>query len=336
MSANWIVLTSINPPTTAINAISRLTSSGWRAVVVGDRKTPINWVCPGVDYLSIDDQKKLFGPLANIIPYDHYSRKNLGYLYAISHGATRILETDDDNIPYLEFGSNLSEELTINTVSGRTWINIYKNFTSEHIWPRGLPLDEINSVGEVSERPAFRSYPIQQYLADGDPDVDAVYRLIFNREITFERNPPLGIDNGCWVPFNSQNTLFYSKAFPLLYLPCHVSFRMTDIWRSFVAQQALWVQDSGIAFHSATVKQVRNPHNLMRDFIDEIPGYIDNKKIINTLEECAKSLSSLDDMPRVALALWQALERSKIIPTIELSIIEGWMAALAELDKAIE
>jgi hypothetical protein len=29
-------------------------------------------------------------------------------------------------------------------------------------------------------------------------------------------------------------TLFARKAFPLLYLPCDVSFRMTDIWPSFV------------------------------------------------------------------------------------------------------
>jgi hypothetical protein len=27
---------------------------------------------------------------------------------------------------------------------------------------------------------------------------------------------------------------------PLLYLPSHCCFRMTDIWRSFIAQRCLW------------------------------------------------------------------------------------------------
>jgi hypothetical protein len=59
---------------------------------------------------------------------------------------------------------------------------------------------------------------------------------------------------GVWVRFNSQNTVFFLDAFPLLYLPGHVSFRMTDIWRSFVAQAAVSHHDGAIAFHAPTVE----------------------------------------------------------------------------------
>ncbi len=34
-----------------------------------------------------------------ILPHDHYARKNMGYLYAIRAGYSVIVESDDDNIP---------------------------------------------------------------------------------------------------------------------------------------------------------------------------------------------------------------------------------------------
>ena len=39
--AKWIVVTTINPPTQQLIALSQI--PGWKLVVVGDRKTPINW-----------------------------------------------------------------------------------------------------------------------------------------------------------------------------------------------------------------------------------------------------------------------------------------------------
>ena len=70
-------------------------------------------------------------------------------------------------------------------------------------------------------------------LANKDPDVDAIFRLLFKGEYSFDEKKPIILNEDAWTPLNSQNTVFYKKCFPLLYLPCHVSFRMTDIWRSF-------------------------------------------------------------------------------------------------------
>jgi hypothetical protein len=253
----------------------------------------------------------------------------LGYLYAISRGAECILETDDDNIPYENFGHSISKQLSARMIGGTQWVNIYKHFVDELIWPRGLPLDEIHSIGNVSEQIISRSFPIQQYLADLDPDVDAVYRLVLNKEVTFVGKSTFGLEKSSWVPFNSQNTLFYHEAFPLLYLPCHVSFRMTDIWRSFVAQQALWIFGDHIAFLPSTVKQVRNQHNLMRDFEDEIPGYIENKRIIRVLSNRAETLSPSMGLPKVVRELWRAMNVEGIIPDMEMTILDGWLAAMS-------
>ena len=37
-------------------------------------------------------------PLIRVLPWNHFGRKNVGYLYAILHGATTIWDFDDDNI----------------------------------------------------------------------------------------------------------------------------------------------------------------------------------------------------------------------------------------------
>ena len=73
--------------------------------------------------------------------------------------------------------------------------------------------------------------PIQQGLADENPDVDAIYRLVLPLPVQFETGRRIALKRGVWSPFNSQNTAWWPDAFPLLYLPAYCSFRMTDIWR---------------------------------------------------------------------------------------------------------
>lgn len=69
------------------------------ACQVADGKTPTNWSWPNVTLLSVKQQQQLPLRTANLLPYNNYARKALGYLYAIAHGADIIYETDDDNGP---------------------------------------------------------------------------------------------------------------------------------------------------------------------------------------------------------------------------------------------
>jgi hypothetical protein len=334
----WIVVTTINPPGTAIEGISKLCAEGWSAVVVGDTKTPENWSAPGISFLSMDDQKELFGKLAELIPSRHYCRKNLGYAYAMSHGASVILETDDDNVPYKTFGQVLQLDVEGQVVEADGWVNIYKYFTDAPIWPRGLPLDEIRTAPALPDALTTRQCPIQQSLADVDPDVDAIYRLVSNSAVSFEKRLPVIAGENSWVPFNSQNTTFFPKAFPLLYLPCYVSFRMTDIWRSFVAQAALWNHDANVAFCSATVEQIRNEHNLMKDFEDEVPGYLGNTRMAIALNHERNKLAGRRlSVSETAFELWRRCFDEKIIPAKELEVLEAWMEYVAPcIDKVAQ
>lgn len=321
----WIVVTTINRPTKAIHKIAELVaSSGWRCVVVGDKKTPADWSAPGIDYLSYDEQLRMFGRLAELLPANHYCRKNLGYLYAMRHGAEAILETDDDNIPDDRFGKDIDAHVEGELVGDAKWANIYKHFSSRLIWPRGNPLDTIHEAGRLVGAHAANA-PLQQFLADGDPDVDAVYRLLFKEPLYFDKRAPLFLKEGTWCSFNSQNTLFLRDAFPLLYLPCHVSFRMTDIWRSFVAQLGLWSAGRQLVFRSATVVQERNEHNLMRDFSDEVDGYLNNARIVDRLTEVLNT-SRGRALHEVVRAAWVGLRDIGILKDIELEIYDAWAA----------
>lgn len=325
-SEKWIVVTTIQPPTEPIAVLSRMAEQGWSIVVVGDTKTPSNWEANGITYLSIAEQHRIFGQISQLIPVRHYSRKNLGYLFAIQNGATLILETDDDNIAGTDFGVGLFPVVRGETLRHQGWVNVYRYFTDALVWPRGLPLTEIGSVpplGAAESAPC----PIQSFLADDDPDVDAIYRLLYKGQTRFAKRPPVVLNSGTWCPFNSQNTVFFESAFALLYLPCFVSIRMTDIWRSLVAQAALWKHGYRLSFHSATVKQIRNDHNLMHDFADEIPGYLENDRIAATLLHAIAKIGP-GDMQSTARHLWQSLVDIDVVPEKELAVVDMWLDCL--------
>jgi hypothetical protein len=98
---------------------------------------------------------------------------------------------------------------------------------------------------------------------------------------------------------------------------------MTDIWRSFVAQRIAWEYGWKIAFHSATVYQKRNEHDLMRDFEDEVSGYLHNERIAKELD--ATKLSSLPSHIFANLRkCYETLIGMGLVSDKELVLLEAW------------
>ena len=60
-------------------------------LAVGDRKSPFSEWPGGSEFLSLDAQRQMNSKLAGLLPVDHYSRKNLGYLEAIARGCNASL-----------------------------------------------------------------------------------------------------------------------------------------------------------------------------------------------------------------------------------------------------
>lgn len=324
-----IVVTTIFQPSAALKEIAKgAAASGYELIVVGDANSPPDFNLQPCDYHDLARQEKSGLLFAELCPTRHYARKNIGYLLAARAGASFILETDDDNFPHPEFWRTRQLQSSAATLRSAGWVNVYRYFTDANIWPRGLPLDAIHEQPpNLSSARDEVACPIQQGLADGNPDVDAIYRITLPLPQKFRRNMNVALGPGSWCPFNSQNTTWWPPAYPLLYLPGHCSFRLTDIWRSFVAQRIAWTNDWHILFHGPDMTQERNPHDLLRDFADEIPGYLQNRAICEALA----ALELQRGEPHVADNLrtsYEALVRGGWLPESELELLEAWLEDL--------
>lgn len=300
--------------------------------VMGDRISPEQFVLDGCDFYSLARQRETGFSLVKDLPERHYGRKNIGYLVAMRGGATVILETDDDNYARSDFWEPRNRIVEAHKIDHAGWVNVYAHFTNANIWPRGFALEHLqDAVRPLDSFPdSTLDAPIQQGLADENPDVDAIYRLTLPLPLSFDRSANVAIGTHTWCPFNSQNTTWFKEAFPLMYLPSHCSFRMTDIWRSFVAQRIAWENGWHILFHAATVYQERNMHNLMRDFADEISGYLNNKKIADELAllSLRPGRSAIGENLKTC---YEKLVSMKLVGEQELPLVDAWLADLATL-----
>lgn len=291
-----VIITTINSATEAIKKLHELLNPlNFDIIIVGDKKTPLcDFYAKNCVFLDVARQNAEFS--RSKFPFNHYSRKNLGYLFAVLQNYDLIYETDDDNIPYdkiVEFVSfdtkSKIKTITNNENSPLKMINVYKYFTDKEIWPRGLPLGRITSQQNTFESQTTASnVVVLQSLVDNDPDVDAIYRLTHaeNDKFVFGNRENIELAHGTYSPFNTQATLWLDKSyFYLLYVPCTTNFRFCDILRGYVAQRCLWGAGKTLAFSGAAVFQKRNLHNYMTDFRDEVRMYLTVDALIKMLSE---------------------------------------------------
>lgn len=308
----WIVITSINDVTESVSTAAAL--KGWCVVIVGDRKGPssFQYKLDGVVHLDVFRQKKLGYYIHELLPYDSYARKNIGYLYAIQHGARVIYETDDDNQILSDLSGFLpstAKNLLVYDHDG-CCVNPYAHFGQPSIWPRGYPLSKITEPDETNfMRQTVNSW-IQQSLADGDPDVDAIFRLTRKThgqpiDIRFDHSAePVSLRPHTFCPYNSQNTLHYRPAFWALLIPIGVSFRVSDIWRSYWAQRLLWQVGGQLTFLPPFVYQSRNAHDYLSDFKDELQLYTATEELIQFLTEWRpRTVDFMDQILELSVAM---------------------------------
>ncbi len=326
-----LVITSIAAPNAVLKKCAEgATKNDFRFVVMGDVISPPDFNLDGCDFFSIAAQEELPFRLSKILPKRHYGRKNLGYL--VAKDSEVIIETDDDNFPREEFWEKRTRMVKAEVLNDKSWFNVYACFSKENIWPRGFPLENLlkngsapkgNYYDRIAGNIKLSDCPIQQGLADENPDVDAVYRMTMKLPINFDKQESLALGKGTWCPFNSQNTTWFKEAFPLMYLPSYCSFRMTDIWRSFVAQRIAWTCGWNILFHNSSVWQERNEHSLLKDFADEVPGYLNNAKICKQLEDL-DLLNGVENLKENLFRAYTMLTKEGFVGKEELALVEAW------------
>jgi hypothetical protein len=330
-----IIVTSIAAPNKALQRLAEgCGKKGYDFIVIGDQASPQDFHLDGCDFYGLDRQLHTGLKLARGCPMRHYARKNIGYLLAMQNGCSLIIETDDDNIATEEFWDKRQKLQKVRIVENQGWVNAYNYFSDENIWPRGYPLEYLKEKPPAFERLEEKQVecPIQQGLADENPDIDAIYRLILPLPQRFRKDRRLALGDGSWCPFNSQNTTWWPQAFELLYLPAYCSFRMTDIWRSFIAQKIAWVNGWAILFHEPTMVQERNEHNLLKDFSDEIAGYLNNDRIRQELEslDLKPGVDKIADNLRVC---YEKLVGMGLIGPDELKLLDAWLEDIRQLRK---
>lgn len=319
MSGTYVVITTINEKTEAVCAFEELGVG--KITLVGDLKSKPISSNKITKFLSVKEQEQLGFHISKKLPYNHYVRKNIGYLYALKEGGEMIYDTDDDNLPYKNWTFPTMDSYRGELIKEAKYFNVYSRFTDELIWPRGFPLNRVSKPEDWVSEEDNADIGVWQGLADLDPDVDAIHRLIYGKEIRFNERRPLVLDIGTYCPFNSQNTLWKKEMMPYAYLPSTVTFRFTDILRGYVAQRCFWEHGQRLGFTKATVFQERNEHDLMKDFESEIPCYMQIEKLVSILN----TIELNTDFRHNLTSIYQALAKEGIVQLNELDIIEAWI-----------
>lgn len=324
-----VVITTIFPPNQVIAAY---TDKGFHQVIVGDKKTPNTWNHPGCEYLSVEMQVELYPELSELIPFNHYGRKNIGYLQAMRK-AEALIETDDDNLPLANYPNFTAKKHATTQLQSKSGLcNIYQHFLTEPdrtIWPRGFPLDKVLEKETITNKKVSQSFFIQQGLINGDTDVDAIYRLTNNKPVTFADNQSYSLAPHTYAPINTQNTFWMKQAFMLLYLPVYSSFRSCDIHKGWIAQRLVWELGSSVLFLSPSVLQERNPHDYLKDFESEVPLFLHTNKFIEVLESIQLS-GSIGEM---LIQVYTQLVAEKLMDERELPIVRAWVAAVEDINN---
>jgi hypothetical protein len=326
---NYLVITSVAQSLNELmrNTFRLASINRCKVILVADKKSG-NLESSDVLFLDLDKQVDLDLEVLKLLPWNSYSRKNIGYLEALRGGAEWIIETDDDNLPSIEFFNlDLSSYIEVLVASGLGWINIYKYFGNDVVWPRGFPLKRINEQKKLDlplKKVPISSIGVFQAIADEDPDVDAIFRLTQKLPQQFTNNIPVLLEYGTVCPFNSQATWWNSKYAVLMYFPSEISWRVADIWRSYIAIRILQANSISVVFTGPLVKQLRNNHDLLVDFKQEIDCYLGAEDIWNHLLNLDSSLldGKLSD---ALLTVYHYLVELGIMKSQEIRILNAWI-----------
>ena len=360
--AQWGVLTTVVEPSQAVQRWVRV--EGWCLVIIGDRRSlkvyETRWK-PGegnnaVVYLSPKGQEALNNTFVKIVPWDTFGRKNVGYLYAIMHGASVIWDFDDDNL--LKFwvaGAAPEGTLSIDAaIPGDQSAEILIREPHKHnfptynpypvlgaptlpSWPRGLPpshikLPESYDTQTKTYKVKHESVAVLQSLADHQPDLDAIYRITMPVPFSFKRSnetKPLIVPKGVLTPYNSQATLHFEASFWALLLPITVNRQVSDVWRSYIAQRLFWDVGLQVGFLARPlVVKEWNPHSSLRDLAAETDLYQKSEHLVEFLGRWEGKGNTL--IERIQ-ELWVTLYEHQFIEIEDITLLQRWLQSLADV-----
>ncbi len=282
----YIATTTINKPTQALKNFAK--NNNCKLIVALDKKSKPFKLKNSI-VLSTNYQHNKWKKLSSLIGWNCIQRRNFAVLEAYERGAEIIALIDDDNIPYKNWFTNIlvNKKINCNEVkTNKLFFDPIGYTNHSNLWHRGYPLELVNGRKYKKAKKKLIVPDIQANFWDGDPDIDAICRMIYKPECKFKKNH-FPFFSKKIAPFNSQNTLISRNVVKDYFLFPHIG-RMDDIWASF------YVQSLGykVVYSKPTVYQKRNVHNLINDFSQEYIGY---KNSLNLLKSLKKNSSFINN-----------------------------------------
>jgi hypothetical protein len=303
----YIATTTINKPTEALKKFAK--NKECKLIVALDKNSKPFKLKNSV-VLSTKYQEKKWPKLSNLIGWNCIGRRNFAILKAYEMGAKIIALIDDDNIPY----DSWFKKIYIGSKINANKVNINKpvfdpvGYTNhKDLWHRGYPLEMVYGRKYKSDGKRKISPDVQASFWNGDPDIDAVTRVIFAPSCKFKKNY-FPFFSRKISPFNSQNTLLNRKIIKDYFLFPHIG-RMDDIWASYYVASKKYK----ILYAEPTVFQKRNKHNYLTDFNLEVLGYKNNVNLIKSLKKNPDNIKKF--LPKKSILAFE--EWKKIIRSID-------------------
>jgi hypothetical protein len=259
-------------------------------IVAGDRKTPAeakSWCLEragerGVafEFLDCDDQQQYlarYPELDEHLPYNSIQRRNIAILLAYERGCDPIITIDDDNLflrgDFVGEHSLAGRRTTIEAfTSSSGWFDVCQHLEEARGVPfyhRGFPPGERWGDQRSDSQQVEGRVAVNAGLWLGDPDVDALQRLVYPVEATgWSRTSNFALSRGTWSPFNSQNTALARDVVPAYFLSPKIG-RFDDIWASYVVRAITDHLGDYVSYGVPLVRQERNPHDYWRDLDQE-------------------------------------------------------------------
>lgn len=266
-------------------------------IISGDLQSPKfndkNFSC-NIEYLDVEDQKNY--TCSEPIGWKKYARRNIALLRAIELNPDYILMVDDDNRPTENYFSDWYKILTnpctkqvkSTNKSDLVWHNYLRTGDTDiTLYPRGFPISfrdiDYGTTIEETNPISVEEIGVFQGISLGDPDIDAISRIVYPKATPLnsikEKNFCL---QNIWSPYNTQNTLFSRKLFPLAFTWPN-SGRYEDIYASLVWQQFLFQQNMYVHVGDAMNYQIRGKRNNLKDFSLEVTGYLQIENVLESI-----------------------------------------------------
>jgi hypothetical protein len=287
--------------------------------VEDDPYLPINclWMPPNA-------QKKW--KCSEAIGWNTIARRNIAFLEALKWGADLVYSWDDDNIPVSTDHFGKLEDIFVEPFNG---IKV-----GNHFWfdPGSLLIPPVRHRGYPHDMPhRSKAEPVTDTkigvaagLVIGDPDIDAVTRVVLHPNIgQVHLLGQIGVvvDPDTWTVFNSQNTAVIRELIPAWFMMPHVG-RHDDIYASLIVQRVARERDLHVHFGPPFTYQQRNTHNLIHDLRAEIDGMENVTRLAELLDAIILPGKSVLDDTRI---IYRALEHCTFLPDEAIYAAHAWL-----------